>query len=191
MREVYAVRSHVPDQQTLASYRMLTASYDSRRVFIVADEVSSPSVEWPSSVHVVRVTRGLVEGLGLRSDLKDAGWRCGDYAHAALTEAVSAERVWMVEPDVAFSRLLPRAFFGLFESDPAALIAHGIGPADGWAWNGTLTHRGFVGPEWRCFFPVTRLTPAAVHAPLSVWSSQAALVVEGASSRTAGAAPGG
>ncbi|MGX5692734.1 hypothetical protein ACWKWA_06105 [Dermacoccus abyssi] len=169
MDEVVAIRAHRPDRRTLRVHTMFARQFGAERVFVIADEVTSPPQSWPADIQVVRITRDKLHQLGLRDDLRDSGWRCGDYAQAVLFDAVEADRVWMFENDVAFSRLSAREFVSFYDNVAADYISFGVIPlrSSGF-WSGTLSSRGFTGEEWHCFYPVTRVSRAASDASLAL-----------------------
>lgn len=163
--QVFGVRAHEADPATLKMYWELVKDFGPASVWIVADEISAQPATWPREVLVARITPDLLAQHGLRSDIPDCGWRCGDYAHLALSQASGCDRAWLVEPDVCFWKIRPRNFFSLFDGDDVDFIAHSIQPAatSSWEWTGVLTQRGFRGHEWRAFFPLTRLSYAGVR----------------------------
>jgi len=119
------LRCHVPSRAGLDAYQSLVRSCGAGNVWIVADEVTAAPAAW-STGNVARVTRGLLARNGLRGDLPESGWRCGDYAHLALFEASLAPRCWLVEPDVAFSRIDAKEFMHRFEDSVARWKAHPV-----------------------------------------------------------------
>lgn len=169
MHEVIALRAHKPDRRTQSAHKKLVRLFGSHNVYVVADEVTSPAQQWPSVMNVIRLTTPLLESLGLRSDLRDSGWRCGDYCQAALFNTVDADRVWMFENDVVFSRITAKDFVSYFDDDDADYISYGVSPLrkEGF-WAGTLNSRGFQGQEWHSFYPVTRVSRAASDAAVKL-----------------------
>lgn len=164
-QELIALRAHRPDRPTLAAHRRLVRSFGKERVVVVADEATSPPQEWPGDVDVVHITRSALEELGISTAIPDSGWRCGDYALYVLFAQRAVERAWLMEPDVAFSGQTPREFVERFADDPADFVVHSmtVQKPEGF-WYGTLSSRGFTGEEWHSFFPLVRVTRAAVIA---------------------------
>lgn len=147
-------------------YRLLAKNFGGERTYIIADEVTGRPQNWPDGINVVRVNRERLDSLGLRADLRDSGWRCGDYCQAALFDEVpEADRMWMFENDLGFSRFTPKGLVDIFADDDADYVSWGVGPlsSEGF-WAGTLNTRGFVGQEWHSFYPLTRTTRAASEA---------------------------
>lgn len=164
-QEMIALRAHRPDRPTLAAHRRLVRAFGEDRVVVVADEASSPAQQWPAHVDVVRITPQALEQLGLATDISDSGWRCGDYALSVLFAQRRVERAWLTEPDVAFSGQTPVEFTQRYAEDPADFVVHSMAPQNpGGFWYGTLASRGFRGREWHSFFPLLRVSRAAVEA---------------------------
>lgn len=169
MSTVVALRAHTPDGPTRRAYRRLVRDLGPTRVFVVADEVSSPEATWPPGMQVVRITEGSLARIGITSEIQDSGWRCGDYALAVLLDVVACDRAWLVEPDVGLSRLTMREVIAYFEDDPADYVTHSFTAlTPGGFWAGTLASRGFSGPEWHSFFPLVRVSRAAVEAAVAL-----------------------
>lgn len=168
--DFWALRAHKPDRQTLSAYSRLVREFGPEKVVIVADEVSSPPQTWPEHVRVLSITPASLEELGITTAIPDSGWRCGDYALATVFQGIpAATRVWLIEPDVGFSRLTPREFAGYFDSSDADLVISFLakmGPSGFWA--DTLRSRGFEGEEWHSFFPILRTTRAASDAAVKL-----------------------
>ncbi|WIK82383.1 O-antigen ligase family protein [Micrococcus lylae] len=164
------LRAHRPDRPTLTAYRRLRRDPGIDSVTILADEVTGAGHSWPDDVDVLPITAPVLEELGLRTDIADAGWRCGDYALAVfLHRRPEVERVWLLEPDVAFVRISASQFMSRFDHDPAHYVVHSMAvQRPGGFWYGTLTSRGFEGTEWHSFFPLLRVSRPAVEATIDL-----------------------
>lgn len=168
MRSLIALRAHRPTAAVEHLHAQLRTGYPDARIVVVADQLhDAPPQAWPPGYDVVSLTDEVLTSAGLRTDLEDAGWRCGDYAYYALQQALDVDRAWLVEPDVQFLGMDVRAFLDDLDASDADLIATDIRPGDDWFWSYQLTSRGVEEP-WRCFFPLTRLSRAAIGASLDL-----------------------
>lgn len=164
MRSLFAVRAHKPSPAVARLHRELVGFADREQVVVVVDEMHGADRRpWPEDYNLVSVNDQLLESLGLRTDIPDAGWRCGDYAYYALAAQREFEFAWLIEPDVVFEGIDIQPFMTELDRSAAALIAADILPAPDWLWAHQLTVRGVESP-WRCFFPMTRLSSAAIKA---------------------------
>lgn len=163
---VFAIRAHEPSQAVARLHNLLAASLPERHVVVVVDELHDAARrDWPSAYELVSIDDRLLESVGLRTDITDAGWRCGDYAYYALAAALEFENAWLIEPDVGFSDVDVRGLLERFATTGADLIASDIRPAPDWMWAFQLAVRGVEDP-WRCFFPMTRMSRAAIESSL-------------------------
>ncbi|WP_346029578.1 hypothetical protein [Dermacoccus barathri] len=84
MREAYVIRAHTPDRRTIRMTKLLREQFGSENVFVAASEVGNAPQDWPSEINVIRLDAQLLQALELREDIRDSGWRCGDYCQAAV-----------------------------------------------------------------------------------------------------------
>lgn len=165
MRSVFAIRAHEPspavERLHAALSRLAPADH---RIVVVVDEMHGVGRRaWPVEYDLVSINDRLLESVGIRTDIPDAGWRCGDYAYYALAADREFKYAWLIEPDVVFEGLDLESFFSELDASDADLIAPDILPAPGWLWSYQLTERGITSP-WRCFFPLTRLSRRGIEA---------------------------
>ncbi|WP_353809387.1 hypothetical protein [Agromyces sp. SYSU T00194] len=164
MRSLVAIRAHRPTPDVARLHRILSQIVPDGRLVVVVDRTAegAPQV-WPDEYELVPFDRELLAELGLRSDMSDLGWRCGDYAYYALAHARAFDHAWLIEPDVRFAGADPAALLRELDASEADLVAPDIRRAVDWLWQPHLTTRGVAEP-WRCFFPLTRLSRRAVDA---------------------------
>lgn len=162
MRSLFAVRAHHPTPAVRALHLELSTSFPAERVVVVVDELHSATPKaWPQEFEIISINDRLLRDLGIRTDIVDAGWRCGDYAYYALLNSCEFDYAWLIEPDVCFLETSAGEFLGAFSSSRADLIATDVRPAGDWPFSYQLTCRGVADP-WRCFFPVTRMSREAI-----------------------------
>ena len=163
---VFAIRAHEPSRAVARLHAVLAQALPESRVVVVVDELHGAArCAWPAEYELVPIDDALLESLELRTDIADAGWRCGDYAYYALASALDFEHAWLIEPDVGFEGVDVRGLFSGFSGSAADLIAADVRPAPGWSWAFQLTVRGVESP-WRCFFPMTRMSRDAIGSAL-------------------------
>lgn len=163
---VFAIRAHEPSPAVARLHAVLSEELPEDRVVVVVDELHGAARrEWPAEYELVPIDDPLLESLELRTDIADAGWRCGDYAYYALASALDFEHAWLIEPDVGFEGVDVRGLFARFSGSAADLVAADVRPAPDWLWAFQLTVRGVDSP-WRCFFPMTRMSRHAIESAL-------------------------
>lgn len=168
MASVIGIRAHRPTEAVARLHGEVSRALPDVHVVVVADQMRGAVAQpWPTSYDMIPITDEFLRSAGLRTDLVDAGWRCGDYAHYVLHQALDPDHAWLVEPDVRFLGMDLGAFLGGLDMSTADLVAADLLPAPDWLWSHQLTSRGVETP-WRCFFPLTRLSRAAVGASLEL-----------------------
>lgn len=168
MRSLVAIRAHRPTAAVARLHDALSPVVPDGRLVVVADELHGAAPQaWPSHYDVVGLDDDVLDAAGIRTDIIDAGWRCGDYAYVALASAGRFEHAWLIEPDVAFTGPGGAGLLDELDRSAADLVAADIRPAPDWLWAHQLTSRGVLDP-WRCFFPLTRLSRRAIDAALAL-----------------------
>jgi hypothetical protein len=168
VRSLVAIRAHRPTAALARLHDALSPVVPDGRLVVVADQLHGAAPQaWPSHYDVVPLDDAVLESAGLRTDVVDAGWRCGDYAYHALAAARRFDHAWLVEPDVAFAGPGGAGLLAELDVADADLVAADIRPAPDWLWAHQLTSRGVPDP-WRCFFPLTRLSRRAIDAALAL-----------------------
>ena len=93
---VYCFRAHRVTALLVENYRRFAKAFGEDKVFILADETSSVT-EWPSDMRVHRLTRSFLDSIRLYHDFSKVGWRCGDYFYYLALQALTFDRLWLIE----------------------------------------------------------------------------------------------
>lgn len=176
-RVAVLLRSHKAPQRTLEALQALSgsAAYD---LFLCWDATGcEPPPAWPATVthDLDRLAR-----LGLRLDVPQLLWRCGDYPlHVARAELPGYALYIQLDYDIAFPRggvTFLEALLDALARRPAlpALIASWLGPRwPGWAWAAAARRRFEV--VQGCLLAFLAVTPEALDVILRERRAEAAL----------------
>jgi hypothetical protein len=109
----------------------------------------------------VLLSQPACEALGLYCP-RDFAWRCGDYGmYLARAQFPHVDFFWQIESDVRIGGGDPAEFFAaVAASDHDLLATYTEIASPEWAWAHTVEGKGLV--PWKCFFPVVRLSAAAI-----------------------------
>ncbi len=103
-------------------------------------------------------------------NVRDWGWRCGDYFYYAFRKSVKADAYWLVEPDVGFFLADPVVFFAKCKSLSQDFLAVFYGSRDSsWAWHPTV--KDISSNVYGCTFSFSRLSAKAIDILFELRSS--------------------
>lgn len=146
------------DEELVQFVRLLERS-SSDDVLIAVDETRGPVDS--IGLSKLSVTADAVRKLGIYTP-SDFGWRCGDYIlYLANAELALTDKIWLIEGDVRIA--CPTRFFEAARAAPEMdFLAADLRRADDdWFWRSYALSADTT--PYRCFFPVTRYSRAAVH----------------------------
>lgn len=163
--EGFAIRAHELSSSLIELRHRLVDEFGADRVWILSDDFRGRRV-WPTGWQVVSIDPDVLDGIGLRHrEIERPGWRLGDYGlYLWALQEPDLRHYWVTEPDVHFALPSIRDWVEGLSAHEEDLLVPRFGPApEGWLWRPALAELT-SGPVYRCLFPLSRSTEAAVDA---------------------------
>ena len=155
------LRTHVLTEAILCQARAI-ASHPQYKIVLAVDNerLGHEQDEFDTMV----LSREGFHSLGLRSDLRDVFWRCGDYPlYVARAKYPGCKRFWQYEYDVVLNHRHPGEFLAKIDralSEDDFLSTYIREAEDSWFFKQAM--QGRYPNLFACYFPLVRISSSAI-----------------------------